>query len=369
MTYWTAYLKAVHPACFYTARLNTVNDDVKPMVLKSAIQHGVRISPPDINESTSRFTLNNDLEMRFGMSSIKGAGQAHVDKLLIDRDVNGGYSSFIDFCYRNPSLPVNVKKAMVQAGAFDTMASREELLFEIVDVNKYAKAQKEEKLKEIASLYAEKRARGEIDELTPLDMGQLEYETMGFYVTADPIDVINEAIQMRNGLVGIPASNMPVNSKQTIGGQVTNVHPHKTKKGDAMAFLAVDDGKVTHEVTLFPSTYSKIKAWLESGIYVAVGVEVGTFRNQNSLSATFVEQIDLDERSGDITLDLKKPDPILLKIVGGWLQSLPLGTSKVKILFTDSDGYEYKTVHDRSVQLDRQAIDQIKSVVKVRFGR
>lgn len=368
LTYWTAYLKAVYPACFYTALMNTANDQKVPMIVDRALAHGIELLPPDVNESGIRFSLNKNMQVRFGLANVKGIGSKFVEPLLASREANGDYRSFFDFCYRNPSIPINAKIALISSGAFDSIGTRQEILFQAKERNIAAKALDYAKYAVIEAEYQAGKAMGMVKELKPLELGQMEFDTLGYYITADPKAIIREAIAMMHGSVGKSAAELQrLGKTASLGGQLTSLHPHKTKKGDPMAFITLDDGIVKHEVTIFPDLFKKLRSVLVKNKYFFANVTISEYRGQPSMAATYLEEIDIDARQGDISVSLPT-DPISAKILASWLRSLPEGQSRVKITWRDSEGFKYKLLHRRSVALTRESLDQISSLFRIKWG-
>ena len=148
VSYQTAYLKAYYPEEFMAATLNSFlgNLDKVPYYIEECKRLNIEILKPDINESETRFTVDANGKIRFGMGSIKNVGTAAVDSIVEERRKNGKYKSFTEFCERIQGEAVNKKciESLIKAGAFDEfeqtrstlMASFEEILDSISDSSK-----------------------------------------------------------------------------------------------------------------------------------------------------------------------------------------------------------------------------------------
>ena len=81
----------------------------------------IEILKPDVNESATKFTVHNN-KIRFGLGSIKNVGVAVVDSIVAEREKNGPFKSFTDFCERIQEESVNKKciESLIKAGAFDS---------------------------------------------------------------------------------------------------------------------------------------------------------------------------------------------------------------------------------------------------------
>ena len=147
VSYRTAYLKAYYPEEFMAATLNSFlgNLDKIPMYIDECKRLKIDILKPDINKSFTKFTVDNG-KIRFGLGSVKNVGIAAVNAIVKEREENGDYESFTDFCERMKNEAVNKKciESLIRAGAFDEfeqtratlLASFESILDTIQDTNR-----------------------------------------------------------------------------------------------------------------------------------------------------------------------------------------------------------------------------------------
>ena len=121
MAYRTAYLKAYYPAEFMASMLNSYlgNLDKVPDYIDECKKLGIEILKPEINKSYSRFTVESG-KIRFGLGSIKNVGLQPVANIIKERDANGPFTSFTDFCERMAGEAVNKKciESLIKAGTF-----------------------------------------------------------------------------------------------------------------------------------------------------------------------------------------------------------------------------------------------------------
>ena len=122
VAYRTAYLKAYYPAEFMAATLNSFlgNLDKIPQYIDECKTLGIEILKPEINKSYTKFTVENG-KIRFGLGSIKNVGTVPVNNIVKERNANGDYKNFADFCERIADEAVNKKcvESLIKAGAFD----------------------------------------------------------------------------------------------------------------------------------------------------------------------------------------------------------------------------------------------------------
>src|SRR5699024_4684221 len=102
---------AYYPAEFMAATLNSFlgNLDKIPQYIDECKSLGIQILKPEINKSSTKFTVEGNLAIRFGMGSIKNVGKAPVDSIVEEREKHGEYENFIDFCERIADEGVNKK--------------------------------------------------------------------------------------------------------------------------------------------------------------------------------------------------------------------------------------------------------------------
>ena len=131
VSYRTAYLKAYYPEEFMAATLNSFlgNLDKIPMYIDECKRLNINILKPDINKSFTKFTVDNG-KIRFGLGSVKNVGIAAVNAIVKEREENGAYESFTDFCERMKNETVNKKciESLIRAGAFDEFEQTRKVL-------------------------------------------------------------------------------------------------------------------------------------------------------------------------------------------------------------------------------------------------
>ena len=131
VAYRTAYLKAYYQEEFMAATLNSFWDNLDkiPVYIEECKNLGIEILKPSINESYAKFTVQ-DGKIRYGMASIKNVGIAVIDEIVKEREENGKFESFTDFCERVSSFTVNRKciESLIKAGCFDEFRKNEKYI-------------------------------------------------------------------------------------------------------------------------------------------------------------------------------------------------------------------------------------------------
>src|SRR6185437_8577152 len=99
ISYWTAYLKANYPAEYMAGLLTSVKDDKdkSAVYLNECRRMGIKVLPPNVNESESNFTPRGDDTIVFGLTAVRNVGANVVESIVKCRKSKGRYGSFPDF--------------------------------------------------------------------------------------------------------------------------------------------------------------------------------------------------------------------------------------------------------------------------------
>jgi DNA polymerase-3 subunit alpha len=335
LTYWTAVLKAHYPAAFYAAWLNVTEDGARQgWIIDQASRKNIKILPPDVNTSDGMFTMMDAGTVRFGLSAVKGMGDSFVVKTIKARETNGPFRSYVDYCHRLTSVPVDKKEALVASGAFDfdQAGHRAFLYTHARGINDLAK-NKNYRPEDETSIY------GRFDPVQPftdLEAANLEKQFVNFHITADPLVLIRQELVMMGAEVGVETENL--RGKPPIGGRITNVHFTTTKTKKQMAFVTVDDGLVQHSVTIFPEMWSRVSSFCQEDKAIFMRVDIGQYRGKASLSALHVEPLDLGQRKTSLVVDMgTNIGPLYIAQLMHILGSADQGRSSVRIWAGDSE--------------------------------
>ncbi|HEY5247594.1 MAG TPA: DNA polymerase III subunit alpha, partial [Dermatophilaceae bacterium] len=124
VSYWTAYLKANYPAEYMAAVLTSVRDDKdkSALYLNECRRMGIRVLPPDVNESSANFTAVGT-DIRFGLAAIRNVGHNVVEAVVATRQDKGRFVSFEDFVRKSPAVVCNKRtiESLIKGGSFDSM--------------------------------------------------------------------------------------------------------------------------------------------------------------------------------------------------------------------------------------------------------
>jgi len=293
LAYQTAYLKANYPAYFMAALLTSerANTDKMVQYIGECREMGIRVLPPDVNQSDMFFTVVKsgaaqpppEEDVRFGLSAIKNVGEGAVEAVLAVRKGSGPFSSLYDFCDRVDLRAVNrrVVESFVKSGCFDSTDLRRAALFAAIERAMEA-GQKGQRDREAgqSSLFGmlgageEKAAPAErIPDAPPWSEAErlaFEKESLGFFISGHPLERFRaELAQWTTATVGtIP--QFASAAEIAVGGIVTALRLIKTKKGDRMASFVLEGLDGSAETLVFPETYKKTAGRLADDQVVVV---------------------------------------------------------------------------------------------------
>jgi DNA polymerase-3 subunit alpha len=124
VSYWTAYLKANYPTEYMAALLTSVRDDKdkSALYLSECRRMGIKVLPPDVNESESDYTPRGK-DIRFGLAAIRNVGEGAVELIKKARESKGAFTSFGDFLAKVDAQVCNKKtlESLIKGGAFDSL--------------------------------------------------------------------------------------------------------------------------------------------------------------------------------------------------------------------------------------------------------
>ena len=287
ISYQTAYLKANYTIEFMAALLTSVmgNTDKVTAYINECRRLGIKVLPPDINESERTFTVTRD-GVRFGLSAVKNVGIAAIDAIIAAKERDGFYHTLADFFRRSDSRVVNKKviESLVKAGAFDTLAdSRSSLLGNFARLMDRAATELREKASgqtalfempaaEADTAWTERPDNGmvEVKEFPPEQLLRMEKEMLGLYISAHPLEHMRDSLegQVTHRIADI--SEMREGENVKIGGILQECRRITTRRGDNMLIASLEDLSGSIGMVVFPKSYEKYAAALNNDAVLVV---------------------------------------------------------------------------------------------------
>lgn len=276
LAYRTAYMKANYPVEYICALLTAEADDIEKIGagVEECRKMKIVISPPDINLSQKGFEMEkNDqslekMAIRIGFSAVKNVGDAAIDNIIEERNTNGSYRSFTDFCLRVNGQKVNkrVLESLIKVGSFDIFGERNAILTAIDDIRNNCNNRNSKKNSGQSGLFdtsAEKNTATIPTDRFPIVEPMPEKERLaqeklllGIYVTENPINKMLKIFQTASLPPIIDITKKEANSLVKFVAVINRIKIIHTKKSNArMAFLTLEDASGQIDAVIFPKAY------------------------------------------------------------------------------------------------------------------
>ena len=318
VAYQTAYLKAHYPAEFMAGNMSRcLNDITKITKLMSECQAmGIPCLGPDVNESEQKFSANKKGEVRFGLSAIKGMGEAAATNIIAERHKNGQYKDIFDFVQRVNLSAVNRKamESLALSGGFDSFGIRREQYFAqnakgdtfVETLLRYGQVYQSEQSSMQNSLFGD---MGGVEIQTPpvpeceqwstMELLKRERELVGIYLSAHPLDdyavVLKHMCNLNCSQIGREMDKKAFASIEelTFGGIVTSASQRWTKTNKPFGIVTIEDFEGQGELALFGEEWTKWQSMLQEEYHVYITAQcVQRFRNNPDAYDMVIKKIE-----------------------------------------------------------------------------
>ena len=341
LSFWTAYLKANYPTEYMAALLTSVRDDKdkSALYLNECRRMGIKVLPPDVNESDSDYTPRG-VDIRFGLTAIRNVGENVVASIISNRVSKGRYSSFGDFLTKVDGLVCNKKtiESLIKAGAFDSlMHSRKGLMMIYLEaIDAVSETKRAEAIGQFDLFGVETSASSVSGLAIDIPLGEweksmllsYEREMLGLYVSDHPLLGVEHILRA--------AADMPIsqladaNHDQiiTIGGLITQVQRKVSRQGTPWAIVTVEDLDGAVDVMFFSNSYSTHGVNLVEDRIVAIRGRVDKREEQPRISALDLTLPDLNQiPTGPlvISMEMSRCTPPVIERMKEILRSHPGG--------------------------------------------
>ena len=384
VSYWTAYLKANHPTHFMAALLTSVQGDSDKVAeyIGECREMGIEVLPPSISESRHEFSPVAEGRVRFGLGAVKHVGRGAVSAIISARK-DKAYTSFFDLCRRidDDGLDREALEALIKAGAFDGLGgSRRGLLRHLSEGIELMHRKRHERQTGQQSIFGS-LPETSVDpvvaeeEFEQPDLLAFERELLGLYVTAHPLDDHREVLDFYC-LSARQAKGLQKGEKGIIGGRLSKMRRIDTKRGDPMAFIAIEDGAEEVEITVFPKVLEASAELLQEDALIGVAVTADARNGDVGLIAEEILTLEaVSERmslSLLVTVEMDSLDPERLTQVQTEI-TRHAGDAPVCFRLVDEQGSIVVRAHERySVALSdelRSFLSTVPGVVDACFRR
>ena len=273
VSYWTAYLKANYPTEYMAALLTSVRDDKdkSALYLNECRRMGIKVLPPDVNESTGDYTpLGGDI--RFGLNAIRNVGEGVVASIVLQRVVKGRFESFGDFLAKVDPVVCNKKtiESLIKAGAFDSLNHPRKgltLIF-LEAIDSVMEAKRAESIGQFDLFGGAPGATATSITGVEIEIPNQEWEKslllsyeremLGLYVSDHPLLGVEHLLRAATDMPISQIAEESVGHEQivNIGGLITQVQRKVSRRGDSWAMVTIEDLAGAVDVMFFANSYT-----------------------------------------------------------------------------------------------------------------
>jgi len=307
LSFWTAYLKANYPSEYMAALLTSVRDDKdkSALYLNECRRMGIKVLPPDVNESDSEYTpIGSDI--RFGLTAIRNIGENVVASIINNRKAKSRYDSFGDFLTKVDAIVCNKKsiESLIKAGAFDSLNhSRRGLMMVFLEaLDAVSETKRAESIGQFDLFGA---ANSTSVSGVVLDIPSPEWEKMmllgyeremlGLYVSDHPLLGVEHILRSVSDFSISQISEVSHDQIITIGGLITQIQRKVSKQGTPWAIVTVEDLDGAIDVLFFSNAYANHGVNLVEDRIVAIRGRVDKREEQPRISALDLTLPDLKQ--------------------------------------------------------------------------
>lgn len=358
ISYQTAYLKAHYPVEFMCGLMSADTDNTEKIasLIAECQRMGIRILPPDVNESGLKFrpvTDANPPAIRFGLAAIKNVGQGAMELAIAERKANGPFESLEDFCTRLDSRAVNRKiiESLVKCGAFDGFDDNRAAVFATIDeaMAAAASAQRDRASGQVSmfdvfdTTPVKARRPGAAPAVEPWTLTETlgnEKELLGFYVTGHPLDAYAGVFDSAKYTRITDAREIEEARTVHLAGLVLTAERKFTKKdGRPFCVFVLEDFSGSLELTAWDEVASTHAELLKPGTVVGVSARISKRDESIRANANSLQPLKprASRRAVALRLALPKLTPADLDRVASAIRKFP-GARPVQLDFVRGDG-------------------------------
>ncbi|MCC5953710.1 MAG: DNA polymerase III subunit alpha [Acidimicrobiia bacterium] len=314
VAYQTAYLKANYPVEYLAALLTSVKTKLEKaaVYLNDCRIHRIPVLVPDVNRSEVDFVPlpgegpeGSPGSIVFGLSAVRNVGAGLVRLIVAEREANGPFVDFYDFCERVDPTVLNKRtiESMVKAGAFDSLGHpRQGLVLAAEAIIDRVMARRRKEAEGQFELFAFDEAATDAFDDARIVIADLEFdkrqrlaferEMLGLYVSDHPLMGAEQGLRRRTDMTLMELESAEDGAVRTFGGLVTDLQRKWTKRGDLMAVFALEDLQTSAEVMVFPRVMQSHGHLLEEDAVVIVRARVDGKEDQPKLIAMEIERFE-----------------------------------------------------------------------------
>jgi DNA polymerase-3 subunit alpha len=332
LAYQTAYLKANHPVEFFAAAMTMECDNQEKLAAyrNEIRQRGIPLYPPDVNASRSRFIVEDGPEgtgVRYALAAVKGVGAAAMNQLVEERAARGRFKDIHDLMARCGTRVINKRllESLVRAGALDSFAPNRRQLVEAADLLlRYAAASAEAAESAQVSLFGgtgiaevPRPALPPVDDWPALERLQMEFDVLGLYLSAHPLDGYQAALARLGVVSGERLRQVAATGEGgrfRLAGVVASLQERVTER-TRLARVVLSDHASQVEVTVFAELLSQTRELLQASVPLYIEADARLDGDNLRLTAQRIQKLDDVADQAQAAVEIRVADPaVALKL-------------------------------------------------------
>ena len=272
LSYQVAFLKVHYPAEFMASVLSNGGGFYSAAVyIQESKRLGLKIELPSINESEKEY-MGKGGEIRIGLKAIKNLSYGAIEKVIEERKRNGRYVSLADFLVRT-KLAYEETAMLIKCGAMGCFRKTRPTLLRLLDIYIHRRKLIEESYNDLFMSETFK-LESEVQTNRNYSLAGIckeEYEAFNYMVTRHPLYFYKKWIEQSGVVLAKDMFRNRGRRVKMIGWYMTSKRI-KTKQGEIMKFLSLEDLTGTFEAVIFPRVYYRVaELTLSMGPYLVAG--------------------------------------------------------------------------------------------------
>ncbi len=320
ISYQTAYVKCYYPKEYMCALMTgALGDSGKLAVyIDECLRCGIKIIPPNVNESDEGFTINGD-SICFGLGAVKNVGTKLIETIVNERK-EGRYASFYDFCKRVYSRELNKKalENLIKCGALDGMdvnrrqmvSCSDGVMKKIADDVQSGMDGQMNFFDTAGESFSDRYDYPDMPEFTRREMLDMERDITGIYLSGHPLSEYDEVIAasgcgILSDILDEEAGINTGNNKADVICMIKKIRTKITKNNSRMAFVTIEDKYTSLEMVVFPRQFTEYGGILTEGRVIRV---TGTIDRRDDMNVSIIcDKILPVQKKAEDANKIKKP--------------------------------------------------------------
>ncbi len=376
LTYQTGYLKANHPLEFFAASMtyDMQNTDKLNIFRQDMIRANHPLHCPDVNKSMVTFAVEGD-GVRYALAAVKNVGEAGMESLVAERNAKGPFKDIHDFANRIDPKGLNKRQLenLIAAGAFDSLHNnRGELYVNAEEILKTAQLCQHEKTSKQASLFGAVEntvipvnIRKAMD-FDPLEKLQKEFEALGFFMSAHPLDVYGDSLARLGIVKSVDLPNQSDGGSIKLAGVIIVKQERTSKTGQKFAFIQLSDSTGVYEIAVFSEVFSRSRDILNPGTAIHVSGIIRFDGDDFRITAQGIEPLEKMTQGTSQAITIHVDSRVKIPALAASLKKIPEGPTKLLVNFVQDAQISVKLAGFPGISMTAEARSKLLGIEGVR---